>query len=56
MNRGQSFDLSMSLTSIKICLKFLLFSSAFLPFAFLCCVINVSCPHLVTIALCLKPH
>lgn len=52
----QSFDLRMGLASIKICTKFLLFSSAFLPFAFLCCVMNVSCPHLVTVALCLKPH
>lgn len=52
----QSFDLRMSLAGIKICLKFLLFSSAFLPFAFLCCVMNVSCPHLVTVTLCLKPH
>lgn len=52
----QSFDLRMSLANIKICLKFLLFSSATLPFAFLCCVMNVPCPHLVTVALCLKPQ
>lgn len=50
----QSFDLRMSLASIKICLKFLLFSSALLPFAFLCCVMNVSCPDFAIVALCLK--
>lgn len=52
----QSFDLRMSLANTKICLKFLLFYSATLPFAFLCCVMNVPCPHVVTVALCLKPH
>lgn len=51
----QSFDLRMSLASIKNCLKFLLFSSALLlPFAFLCCVVNVSCPDFAIGALCLK--
>lgn len=50
----QSFDLKMSLASIKICLKFLLFSSTLLPFAFLCCMMNVSWPDFAIVALCFK--
>lgn len=50
----QSFDLKMSLVSIKICLKFLLFSSARLLLSFLCgeCIM----PRFCNCSFVLKSH
>lgn len=50
----QSFDSRMNLASIKICLKSLLFSSALLPFAFLCYAMNYIMPRFCNCSFCLK--